>query len=569
MMEHARKGGVVSCAPTTVRPGACPSMRRATIAGLAMLAGAAALASGQVFTDVTGVNGVESHHSFPRERYGGMTGGGAVADFNGDGWLDLMVLVGGGEPDKLFINNGDGTFTDQAASWGVALAHRGIGCAVGDYDRDGDVDMFITSLGTLDQPQRDGQHMLYRNNGDGTFTDVAVEAGVNLQNPGRADGWQPTFGDYDRDGDLDLFVTCYDRSISGNTLYANNGDGTFDEVTEACGLEIECAGFIPTFQDMNADGHHDLILVGDSGTSRFYLNNGYNVFIDQTAHAEDIDTANGMGLAIGDIDNDLDPDFYVTSIFWDALQGPGNVLLINQGDGSFQNQARAAGADDGGWGWGCAFADVDNDGHLDIVETNGFSGFSGEQAYLYMNTGESPLRFEERAVPSGMGHFDEGRGLITFDADNDMDLDLVIFTNDGPLSFYRNDTPGGNALRVSLDTSRRSILAPQGQHASVYIGFGDQVRMDTMDADVDHCTQGEMVSHFGLGDVSNVDWVRVAWSDGSFTTVSDVDVNTLLTIRASSHPGDYIDDGIINIFDVIAMLGDLDAGRLEADVNGD
>src|SRR5262245_16711778 len=169
---------------------------------------------------------------------------GAVGDFNNDGWQDLFVIIGGAAPDKLFINNGDGTFTDQAAQWGIGIAHLGIGVAAGDYDRNGWLDLYVTSFGQPVGPPAVGKHRLYRNNGNGTFTEVATVSGV--ASTGATDGMGPAFGDYDLDGDLDLFIPGW--LGGGNRLFRNNGDGTFTQVTAAAGVQASSVfGFSPRF----------------------------------------------------------------------------------------------------------------------------------------------------------------------------------------------------------------------------------------------------------------------------------------------------------------------------------
>lgn len=202
-----------------------------------------------------------------------MTGGAAVGDFNNDGWQDVFVLGGPGAPDKLYINNHDGTFTDQAAAWGVAATHWGVGVAVGDFNNDGWLDIYVTSWGT------DGyscQHKLYRNNKNGTFTDVAEIAGVQstCNSLYVADGFGTAFGDYDLDGHLDLAVAGWLPGTGSNRLFHNNGDGTFNDTTAALNLDMTNEhGYSPRFLDMNGDGYPELLWVGDFGTSVYFINN--------------------------------------------------------------------------------------------------------------------------------------------------------------------------------------------------------------------------------------------------------------------------------------------------------
>ncbi|MFG0314270.1 MAG: FG-GAP repeat domain-containing protein, partial [Phycisphaerales bacterium] len=166
------------------------------------------------------------------------TPGGAAGDFDNDGDLDLFIIGGSGSTDHLYINDGSGNFTDQAAAWGVDRVHKGSGVAVGDYNNDGWLDLMVTSLGPADSYEYDWS-VLYRNNGDGTFTDVTATAGVGEgNNRFLADAMSPAFGDYDLDGDLDLAVAGW---YGGSSLYRNNGDGTFTDVTLTA-LDIDITG---------------------------------------------------------------------------------------------------------------------------------------------------------------------------------------------------------------------------------------------------------------------------------------------------------------------------------------
>ena len=286
-----------------------------------------------------------------------------MGDFNNDGWQDLLFLAGGGGPDALYLNNGDGTFSDHAREAGLAAAHRGIGAAVGDYDGDGWLDLFVTSLGEAGAPAVPGRHRLYRNNGIGgvtergvgvpAFAEVAESAGVAYSSVAMADGMGAAVGDYDLDGDLDLFVTGYLPGSFGNVLYRNNGDGRFALVTGGSGVETDVMGFGATFADMDGDRYPELLLVADFGMSRYFRNNGNGTFSDLTPVSGTGLDANGMGSAVGDLDNDGLLDWYVTTVQVDEpvrLVGSGNMLYLNRGRHRFGEAARDARVSDGGWG---------------------------------------------------------------------------------------------------------------------------------------------------------------------------------------------------------------------------
>lgn len=462
-----------------------------------------------------------------------MMGGAAAGDFNNDGRQDLFAIGGGLEADGLFINQGDGTFENRAETAGLAELHVGSGVAVGDYNSDGWLDIYVTSFGPLGY-LGPGQNRLYRNNGDLTFTNVAEEAGVNQTSPTMADGFGAAFGDYDLDGDLDLFVTGWRKDSQGNRLFQNNGDGTFDDVTSQAGIVDDgIRGFSPCFADMNGDRHPELLLVADFGTSRYFVNNGNGSFTEAGKQLGAGLEWSGMGSTVGDFNNDGRLDWYATAIFDNEFsgRGDGNKLYFNQGQ-TFVEAAEKTGVNDGGWGWGAIAVDLNHDGLLDLVETNGWEdlpAYRNEPSKLWLNQG---AMFEEVAQATGFDHALDGRGLLNFDYDNDGDQDMVVTTLDESLFLYRNDLsgPSTNWLRVFLNTSAKPQLAPNGFGSRVRVTVGDQSYYRDIVGCDNYLSQSELSAHFGLGDAQRVDELRVEWPDGSVTTLTDIEGNQTLTI---------------------------------------
>ena len=507
------------------------------------------------FTDITFRAGLIGFRYAHDDAIPEMTGSGVIADLNGDGWQDVFFLSGGfQQPDALFLNNGDGTFSERGAAAGLAHLHRGMAAAAGDVDADGRLDLFVTSLGSGFLAQR-GAHRLYRNDGnaaDGTplFTEIARAAGVNETSPRAADGMGAGFGDYDLDGDLDLFVTGYYLGTQGNVLFENDGSGRFDNVTRTAGLDdLETRGFMPIFADMDGDRHPELLIAGDYHTSLYLQNRGDGSFSDRTAASGTGLDGNGMGSVVADVNNDGLLDWYVTAVMspdGSIVGGTGNMLYLNRGDGVFEEQATEAGVDDGGWGWGAVAVDVNHDGLLDLVATNGWNrpNKNGELEWivdptrLFLNRGVGPRgvpSYRDVAADTGLRHDGQGRGLVHFDLENDGDQDLLIFNQLGPMTLYRNDLAGPDThwLRVFLDTGG----APEGRSLAAN-GFGSRIAL-LADGNWQHRSIGsgggylgtsELSAHFGLGAATRVDQLRIEWPDGGSTVLHDIAADATLTV---------------------------------------
>ncbi len=554
---------------------------------LAMPAGGA---FGQVLlTDATAEAGLFGSHHVHAAGYVGpdewMMGGLAVGDFDRDGWPDLFVLGGGGVPDQLWMNNGNGTFTDRAAEWGVAISHCGGGVAAGDLDGDGWLDLYATSYGfAWNDVGQFGQNKHYRNTGAGSFESIAFFSGLRFtsySSSGVPCGFGACMGDYDLDGHLDLFAACWRPQANGSRLFRNLGDGTFVDHLIPAGLQMPGQWwFQGAFADMDGDAWPELLVAGDFGTSRYFRNRGDGTFEDRTEAAGTGLDANGMGQAIGDLDGDGRLDWFVTSIFApipepDRLNG--NALYLSEGRGvgdhRYLESAATRGVADGAWGWAAVALDLDHDGWLDLAEVNGrdSDNYGNIPGRIYRNLGGG--FFEEIAAACGFGDPSEGRTLVWWDYDRDGDLDLVVQQHDGPLRLFRNDSvPAGAWLQIAFDTSGHPLMAPDGFGTRVEVRAGGRVWVGTMNGSPSYLGTSELMLHFGLGKVDSIDEVRILWPRGIEQRLLKVSPDQRLELAAPRW-GDLDADGRIGGSDLAALLqgwGDAATpAALRADLDGD
>lgn len=510
-------------------------------------------------SDQTAASGLDFVHAYTNDHQSGpMVGGGAVGDFNNDGYPDIFALGSGGRADALFINQRDGTFSDQAAQWGLDELHRGVGATVADYDGDGDDDLYVTSFGAMSENATMGRHRLYRNDGDG-FVDVAVAAGVATTTTTHPDGYGATFGDYDLDGDLDLFVGAWHNArVLGARLFRNEGDGSFVDVTRESGvIQGPTRAFGVVFSDMDGDRYPELLVAGDFGTARYYRNNrdgtfdeldpGSGLMIKPEPGTWTAPKAhNAMGTTVGDFNRDGRIDWFMTAI-WPtaALENDfwGNGLYLNHGDHIFTEIAETAGVHDGGWGWGTEAIDFDNDGWTDLAMTNGWpftdpvsgESFDEERSYLWRNRGD--LTFEDVGQAAGFMRAAEGRTMLTLDYDRDGDMDMAVLGNQSALQLYRNDLILKEApddaqwLQIKLDTSSHASLAPHGLGARITIVTADHQAVFQVTSGGTYLGQSERLTHVGLGRASLINKLLVEWPNGRRTRLYDVAANQRVTVR--------------------------------------
>ena len=497
----------------------------------------------------------------------------AFIDYDNDGWMDLFVLSGTrlkgapeGATNRLYRNNRDGTFTDVTEKAGLHSKGWSSGVCVGDYNNDGFDDIFCT---------RYGQNSLYRNNGDGTFTDVTKEAG--LLNEETRYGAGCTFLDYNRDGHLDLFVsnyvgfsfeiagtpgqnpTCAWRGIpvecgprglptGKHSLYRNNGNGTFTDVTREAGINKGPAayGMTAVAADFDEDGWQDIYVACDSTPSILFMNNHDGTFREEgvlrgVGLSEDGMEQAGMGVGVGDPALGGHLDLFKTHFLGDTA-----VLYRNDGKANFDDVTRASGigVETQYICWGTGIVDLDNDGLPDIFLVTGHVYPEAERTLpqypnktpriIFRNLGNG--EFEELGEEAGPGIAEHhcSRGCAFGDFDNDGDVDVLIVNLNEPPSLLRNDMTGkpGNWIKVKLQgvKSNRSAI---GARVLVHYGNKTQARAVLSQSSFFSCDDPRL--HFGLGSVTTVD-IDIFWPSGLRESFKQVSTNQLITLKEGIGP---------------------------------
>lgn len=518
------------------------------------------------FTDITGSAGITFKHVWsPEKKYitESMSGGVALFDYDNDGYLDIFFVnsltVELAKSNKrtrsaLYHNNGDGTFADVTDKAGVGDVGWGMGCAAGDYNNDGFIDLYVTSI---------GPDHLFKNNGNGTFADVTQRAGVS--DPRWSTG--AAFLDYDNDGWLDLFVTnyvgfdinrlptfgegptcqfkgvpvqCGPRGLpgAGDSLYRNNGDGTFSDVSKKAGVadSIGYYGMDVVGSDFDGDGRIDIFVANDSTPNYLYHNNGNGTFSEIAFESGTAVNGNGseqgcMGVTVGDYDHDGLLDLFVTN-FDDEY----NVLYRNLGRDSFADVSYESGVAAASLpyvGWGTKFFDYDNDGWLDLFVANGHA-YPQRDRYrqrklLHRNNRDGT--FSELATQFGSALMEEraSRGTAFGDIDNDGDVDVVVNDLDGAPQLLRND--GGNTNNSILVKTVGVKNNRDGIGARVKVVSGGLVQLEEVRSGGSYISQNDLRLHFGLEKRTRVDLIQVRWPSGVVDTVTNLGVNKIVTLK--------------------------------------
>ncbi len=505
-----------------------------------------------MFTDITKQSkfdfvhdaAVEGNYFYPEV----MGGGGGFFDYDNDGDLDIYVVNGAyraaGKPKlshRLFRQEKNGTFVDVTESSRLSDTGYGMGVAMGDIDNDGDIDLYLANY---------GPNKLYRNNGDGTFTDISKQAGITNS----AWGTAAVLFDYDRDNFLDIFVAnyvtydpgviCTDKSGrkdycgpqayqgEADVLYRNNGNGTFSDVSISSGIgKIVSKGLGVVSADFDMDHYPDLYVANDGEPNQMWINQRNGTFIDVALPlGAAVNAAGqaeaGMGIAVGDLDADADPELFITH-----LRGETNTLFRHAGKLGFQDDTASSGL--GAFslpytGFGTGFFDYDHDGDLDTAVVNGrvtrgplllqnkplkYWDHYSEPNLLYENDGSGHFVAKHEQAGSFCNEIENSRGLAFGDVDNDGDIDLLVTNDGGTARLYRNDIK-----------QKGHWLTIQAKDPSL--------KRDAIGATITVVTQGKRLTrfvtpaysylsyndprvHFGLGKATSADQISVVWPDGT------------------------------------------------------
>ena len=494
-----------------------------------------------------------------------MASGALIFDYNNDGWADLFFINGGSFVDKrlaasarhrLYRNNGDGKFTDVTESSGIGVSGFGMGACSADYDNDGWVDLYVTAVG----PDK-----MYKNTGKNTFTDVSAASGLGEPL------WSTScaFSDIDNDGDVDLYVARYvDFSVDNNkfctlfeavraychphvyksvpdVLYRNNGNGTFTDITQDAGVTKAGNGLGVVFSDYDDDGWTDIYVANDSTPNFLYRNKGKGVFEEVglwagVAVGADGKPLAGMGTDIGDINGDGMLDIFVTN-----LDGQTHSLYQNLGKGLFNNVTFLSGVGEATLpyvGFGTAFLDYDNDGDLDLSIANGDvidnikrlrDSTSYEQLNLLLrNDGTGKFTNVGPASGSGFALKKASRALATGDLDNDGDLDIVISNVGATADLLQND--GGNRNHSILVRTIGTASNRDGIGTRLKLFIGNKTLRRDVKAGSSYLGQSDLRVHFGLGDAQRADRLEIRWPSGAVESIENIQANQILTVKEAA-----------------------------------
>jgi hypothetical protein len=524
-----------------------------------------------VFDDVADAAGVkvvvDQGRSPERRQPEPMIAGVVLLDYDGDGRLDIYVVNGATMPglekqmphfsNRLYRNNGDGTYTDVTVAAGVEGRGYEMGAVAGDYDNDGDADLFVTGL---------RHNILYRNEGNGTFTDVTTAAGLDRPDPEYGTLWAvaAAFADVDRDGWLDLFVSnycvwdpktepecgepegreyCHPDKYAGlpNSLFRNNGDGTFTDISVSSGIRAQVGkGMGIGVADFDDDGWVDFFVSNDTLPAFLFMNRRDGTFEETSlesgvAFTESGRPISGMGADARDVDNDGRPDIFQTALMWEDFP-----LFRNLGGGRFEEVTRRTGVSAlarARAGWSNGIYDFNNDGLKDlfvacasVMDPDGrFKGrvLMPNAVFLQGRDG----RFVDGSPGAGPDFQRPAvhRGAAFGDLDDDGRVDAVVTALEGPVEIWRNVSPARHHWLLVRTVGSRSNR--DGQGAKLKLVSASGVQYNHVNTAVGYGGSSDPRAHFGLGADSRVEELTLTWPSGTVQTLKDVAVDQVLTVR--------------------------------------
>ena len=521
--------------------------------------------------DITAKTGITFTHTSSKEKkyiFESMTGGVIILDYDRDGWPDIyftnaptidMSLKGQASLGALYHNNRDGTFTDVTQKAGLIKSCLAMGGAVGDYDNDGWPDLYVTCL---------GGNMLYHNNGDGTFTDVTTKADVadgrwsagasfgDYDGDGFVDLMVANYVDFHLD-DLPQFgssaycmyrgvaVQCGPRGLkgAGDALYHNNGDGTCTDVSKQAGVSDPGGyyGLGVIWADFNNTGRPDIYITNDSTPKFLYKNLGNGKFEEigfesGTAFSNDGSEQASMGIAVGDYNHTGRPSLYVNN-----FENENPDLFRNDGDWNFTEVSFPSGLAMAAlpWvKWGTAFIDLDNDGWLDLITVDGHvypqtdlipsdPGYR-QPKILSLNQGDGTFCDASDQTGAALQEKQVSRGLAVADLFNDGNVDVVIENLDGsPMILKNNGVPGRNWVSFELAGTKSNRLA---LNARIKIVAGGMTQTDEIHSGGSYLSQNDLREHFGLGSATKIDSVEIRWPSGAVERLSNLPADRFYSV---------------------------------------
>ena len=521
-----------------------------------------------LLVDVTRAAGIDFVHDANRKGeylFPEINGAGCgFLDYDNDGNLDIYLVQSGkdlkqpnsqGKSNQLYRNRGDGTFENVTGQSGAGDTGYGQGMACGDYNSDGFVDIYVANVG--------GPSALLRNNGDGTFRNVAATAGVENGNWAIA----PAFLDYDNDGQLDLFATNYVQwSVKENRvgrtkngardyagprsfpamsaiLYRNNGDETFSNVTEAAGINKAFgAGMGIICADVNNDSLIDVYVANDSWANQLWINQGDGTFKDRALEAGCALSSEGFGQAsMGTNAEDLDDDGNL-DLFTTNYHAQGAILYLQGSNGVFSDvskQVRLFAPTAARTGFGACFFDLFNDGSSCVYIANGAAVAGGEidalddtyaQSDMVLQWSREAMAFHDitSQIGAAMKNAHTGRGVAIGDFDNDGAVDVLVSNNNGPAQLFRNTATGNNhwlSVRCLNTDGKTDAIG-----AKVFVTVDGETRRRDVIINYSYASASDPRIHFGLGSTRVVDRVRIEWPGGGESTLDDIPADQVLTV---------------------------------------